>query len=66
MGWCPLKERMFVQVMKACQYYDNSNNDQARANSGIVNNVNLPLDVFDWRKFAIALVLGFSGFILIF
>jgi hypothetical protein len=63
-GWCPLKERMFVQVHESGIY--NSNKNQARANGGIANNVNLPLDMFDWHKFAIILVLGFFSFILIF
>ncbi|KAB2944905.1 MAG: hypothetical protein MPEBLZ_02947 [Candidatus Methanoperedens nitroreducens] len=62
-GWCPLKDRMFVQVHESGKIC-NSNKDQA--NSGIANNVNLPLDMFDWRKFAIILALGFSAFILIF
>lgn len=65
MGWCPLKERMFVQVHESGQVY-NSNKNQARANGGMANNVNLPLDMFDWHKFAIILVLGFFSFILIF
>ncbi len=64
-SWCPLKERMFVQVHETGKIC-NSNKNQARANGGTANNVNLPLDLFDWRKFAIILALGFFYFILIF
>ncbi len=56
---------MFVQVHESGKIC-NSNKDQAIANGGIANNVNLPLDLFDWRKFAIILALGFFSFILIF
>lgn len=65
MSWCPLKERMFVQFHESGQIY-NYNSNKNQANSGIANNVNLPLDIFDWRKFAITLALGFSALILIF
>lgn len=66
MGWCPQKENGFLQEQtKGLLHSTSLNLNPARESSGLPNEIHLPLDLPDWRKLAIILVLGFSILILI-
>lgn len=67
MGWCPQKGVDFFQAQtKSSEKINSINVNPARSSGGSIEEMRVPLDMFDWRKLAFVLFLGFSAFILIF
>ncbi|NJD53286.1 MAG: DUF1673 family protein [Candidatus Methanoperedens sp.] len=64
MGWCPQKTDF--STVKDVFITDNPHSNKRSSRYYPVENMDIPIQMFDWRTFSIVLILGISGFILIF
>ncbi|MFZ3385389.1 MAG: hypothetical protein WA144_15830 [Candidatus Methanoperedens sp.] len=64
MGWCPQKTDF--SAVKDVYNIDYAHNDNRKSNYYPVKNMDVPIQMLDWRIFSIVLILGISGFISIF
>jgi hypothetical protein len=63
MGWCPQKTDF--SAVKDLYNIDYAHNGKRKSNYYPIENMDVPIQMFDWRILAIVLIIGISGFILI-